>query len=101
MVHASRQKSFSTIVAMSDQGINFVQVKQDTNKTADFCKFIKDLAEHLRQKFDNEVEDIILVMDGATIHTALDTRNLIKDEGLKAFMISSHSPGKQMSKTAF
>lgn len=101
MIHPTRAESFTTIVAMSDQGINFTKTKNGTNKAEDFVSFLEDLIHHLNDKYSGEIDDIVIIFDGATIHGALDTRKVIEEEGFKALMLSSHSPGESAKSINF
>ena len=81
-----REKSFTTIVAMSELGVNKVDVKQDTNKAADFIIFLESLVAELKIKYDGYLEDISLVFDGALIHAAMSVRLALKRLGVRALM---------------
>ena len=63
---------------MHNLGFSFVTVKQEANNKEDFITFLKLLMDRVADYYDSFTEDVIIIYDGATIHSAIDVRNVIK-----------------------
>ena len=79
---------------MSELGINFVTVKQETNNSEDFVVYLRKLVEKLKKDHDDYIDDIIVIFDGSPTHFAVKVRNALTELGLKGLMQQSHCPGK-------
>ena len=94
-VTASRKKSWTTIVGMSNRGINFTRVHQQINDSKDFVEYLRLLKTELEEVLDGFTEDVILVFDGSPTHYAHRVRDALVELGFRGLMTQAHSPGKR------
>ena len=71
-----------------------MNVKQETNDAEDFIEFMQEFVFHLESIDLHYLEDVIIILDGAMIHAASETRDDFLDIGVRVLMLPPYSPGK-------
>ena len=93
-VTATRKKSFTTTVAMSNRGFSFTKVHQKRNDSKEFVAYLRILKLELERALGGFLDDIIIIFDGAPTHKAFIVRDALIELKLRGLMTHAHSPGK-------
>jgi len=90
--HLHRGRRFSTIAAMTCDGIIASEVYSDTVDGDTFADFVRGILIPQMQAFDGEAERSIVVMDNCSIHHTEAVTDLFREAGIVVIFLPPYSP---------